>query len=267
MQTRNSRASHRAFTLTELLVVVGLIAVLISLLLPVVGKARSAANAANCLSNLRQMGTAWTIYTSENRGRLLDYMWNNLTQPERAFRGYWLGTLEDYKVSGRTLFCPSAGEPMPFNFNKGFGNVTYAWSGKYQSNGNVMRFNASLYRESSYGFNRYLTVGGGFGANSNASQVTAVRTPTEVPVFMDSTYVDFKPDNFTPLSPAPPPPNLRGDTMPLYEHWRFLIARHGRAVNAYFVDGSARRIPLEETYQLAWNARWIKYPLQQLPRT
>ena len=43
--------------------VIGLIAVLVSLLLPVVGKARSAANAANCISNLRQMGMAWTMYS------------------------------------------------------------------------------------------------------------------------------------------------------------------------------------------------------------
>jgi prepilin-type processing-associated H-X9-DG protein len=232
-----------------------------------VGKARSAANSANCLSNLRQMGTAWTIYTSENRGRLVDYVFNNLMQPDRAWRGYWLGVLDDYKVSGKILFCPSAGQPIPFNVNNGFGNVNYAWSGKYQSNGNVMRFSAAMYRESSYGFNKYLTAGGGFGADSKASMVTAVRTTSEVPVFMDSVYLDFKPDNFSPSSPAPPPPNLRGDSASLYEHWRFLIARHGRAINAYFVDGSARRIPLEETYQLTWNSKWVKYPLEQLPRS
>ena len=253
------------FTLTELLVVVGLIAVLISLLLPVVGKARSAANAANCLSNLRQMGTAWTIYTSENRGRLLDYQFNNIMQPDRAWRGYWTGVLDDYKVATKVWYCPSADEPIPFNNNRGFGNVNYAWSGKYQTNGTVMRFNASMYRESSYGFNKYLTAGGGFGQDSKATQVTSVRSPSEVPVFMDSAYVDFKPDNYTPANPAPPPPNLRGDQAPLYEHWRFLIARHGRAVNAYFVDGSARRVPLEETYQLSWRYGWVKYTLDQLP--
>jgi prepilin-type processing-associated H-X9-DG protein len=211
------------------------------------------------------MGTAWTMYTSENRGRLVEYVWNNPMQPERAWKAYWLGVLEDYKVTGQSLFCPSADEPIPFNQNKGFGNVNYAWTGKYQSNGSVARFNAGLYRESSYGYNRYLTAGGGFGSDSKASKVTAVKTPWDVPVFMDSTFVDFRPDNFSPVSQAPAPPNLRGNAPPMQEHWRFMIARHGRAVNAYFVDGSARRVPLEETYELSWNSKWIPYRLDQLP--
>jgi prepilin-type N-terminal cleavage/methylation domain-containing protein/prepilin-type processing-associated H-X9-DG protein len=266
MRSTQSLARRGGFTLVELLVVIGLIAVLVSLLLPVITKARAAAQAAACLSNLRQMGTAWTMYTSENRGRLVEpapaY---NPMQPDRAWKSYWLGMLEDYKVSGKTLLCPSADAPMPFNFNKGFGNVHYAWTGKYQVNGTVARFNASLYRDSSYGYNNYLTAGGGFGADMKASQVTAVKTPWEVPVFMDATFLDFRPNNGNAASPAPPPPNLRGDWLPLQEHWKFLIARHGRAINAYFVDGSARRIPLEETYQLTWNSKWVKYRLEQLP--
>ena len=54
--------TRRAFTLTELLVVMGLIAMLLSLLLPVVTKARAASHAAKCLANLREMGNAWTMY-------------------------------------------------------------------------------------------------------------------------------------------------------------------------------------------------------------
>src|SRR5438046_9399049 len=90
----NIRNSRRGFTLTELLVVLGLIAVLISLLLPAVGKAKSAANSAACLSNLRQMGIGWTMYMSENKGRLPEYVWLTQATPELAWQQSWLGILD-----------------------------------------------------------------------------------------------------------------------------------------------------------------------------
>ena len=60
--------SRRAFTLVELLVVVGIIAVLVSLLLPALNGARESANALKCLSNLRQCGTAMSMYLNDNKG-------------------------------------------------------------------------------------------------------------------------------------------------------------------------------------------------------
>src|SRR5687768_17105257 len=121
------------------MIVIGLIALLISMLLPALGKVRAAANSTACTSNLRQMGTAWTMYVSEHKGMLPHYIWSTPLTPDRAWRSYWPGMLDCYNVRGNTLLCPTAREPVPYNQNGGFGNARHAWNGKYQPFGNVLR--------------------------------------------------------------------------------------------------------------------------------
>jgi prepilin-type N-terminal cleavage/methylation domain-containing protein len=62
------KSKDDAFSLVELLVVIGIVTILISLLLPAIQRARAVANVTACASNMRQMGIALQIYLNENKG-------------------------------------------------------------------------------------------------------------------------------------------------------------------------------------------------------
>ena len=68
--TRRHLPRRCAFSLTELLVAIGVIAVLLALLMPVLARARRAARAATCAANLNQLGQAMLLYVQQNNGRL-----------------------------------------------------------------------------------------------------------------------------------------------------------------------------------------------------
>lgn len=124
------------FTLIELLVVVSIIALLLSILLPALGKAREISKRTACLSNLRQLTLIWTLYADSNQGTLVCGNTDGSSDPnDQAHQFRWVGddvhaaTLQDkvnalkagvfyqYSQNLEIFACPSGSRNFPRHYS------------------------------------------------------------------------------------------------------------------------------------------------------
>lgn len=99
----------KGFTLVELLVVIGIIALLISILLPSLNKARMAAKEVACMSNLRQLGLSFHMYAMNNHGTLPEAFYYN--NPGGWNEG-WAHRLFPLLKSVKVFTCPTDPEEI-----------------------------------------------------------------------------------------------------------------------------------------------------------
>ena len=131
------------FTLVELLVVIGIIALLVAILLPALNKARSQANTTLCASNMRQIAMALLQYTNDNKGQLIMEVQGGFatsTEPYQDGFGWAAELVHQKYISAPNYFTnpngtPPYGPQVPntsiFRCPEGISDISYNAAGQY----------------------------------------------------------------------------------------------------------------------------------------
>jgi len=257
---QSSIVDARAFTLIELLVVISVVALLMAMLLPALGRARNQARAVSCQANLRQWGVALNLYAQDNEGHLPQYplfliRGAAMTGQEKDISGQG-DTFAGFYTQGIAL-CPSAtksAEPDPLRPGPNFstsGSVDGVSVKKYEGiRGDTFNAWTVISPEpafrASYGYNEWVfrNLSGSLTSLQNALlqirlpsvDVLAVKNRATIPVFLDAKMPSDSPRD-TGAAPGS----------------AFCIDRHLACVNGVFLDWSVRRVGLKELWTLKWN--------------
>lgn len=230
-QPTSARRS-RAFTLVELLVVIGIVALLIAMLLPALSVARANSRAVACLSNLRQMAVAAQAYCNDNGGRFPVAYWTAANDP--IYTGFnWDFTVVRDVSANTTVVRPGL-----------------LWHGAGDAPGLAVQ-QCPAYEPPAgtdggdpyTGYN-YNTSGVGHGQSESIPapvKVAQVKRASEVALFGDGEYYGG-PDKFM-RSPFP----TAGDTSFADRAAGTQAFRHRGRTNVAFVDGHGEMWPERHT--------------------
>ena len=234
------REHRNAFSLVELLVVIGIISVLMGLLLPSLSKARQSAARVKCLSNIRNMETAQQIYCNENRNYLVQAGFGHGGEVDDDAIA-WFNTLQSVMQSKLIARCPaddsahwSKDSPVPNSGGKGF-------------------------RRTSYGINDFLDIGlcpwgPGFGAIPAGGaylKITQIRRPAATVQFLEMAQTgNFSGSDHVHVE------NWVGNNIPNAASKNIQIDAHGGPKISFdslgnygFLDGHAECLRFESVFQ------------------
>jgi prepilin-type N-terminal cleavage/methylation domain-containing protein/prepilin-type processing-associated H-X9-DG protein len=270
----SQKAFSAGFTLIELLVVIAIIAILAALLLPALAKAKDKARNINCVSNLRQWGVYWNLYTSDFGGHF-----TTGTDPSAggAARGEWFTVLKSYWSAKPSLVtCPTAVTVISNN------------AGAIQYGSSKTAYIQVDGTPSSYGLNLWVywahqDIQGRPAAYHWGSLNTLNGNVANIPLQLDSRWRGGGPDYGTVSQyQASDQPDAYSSTSGTgdgsasapssgfasyeMEHFSF-NNRHNNRINCAFIDGSTRGLHEKDLWGLKWSRNWDenRWTSYQLP--
>jgi len=233
---------RKGFTLIELLVVIAIIALLMSILMPTLGKARKMAKASMCMSNLKQWGSFFAMYTDDYNGKFM----GGRTNLDNWWSGSWWYVMESYYKDRKLLCCPMATDPKKVSWVEGHGNFgtwgddwfPYGFYGSYGMNEwvNNPEGQSVVYPTSPEGLTKFW-------------RSTNVRGQATIPLLGDALWDQGWPDV--------------KDLPPIYPGWveffagedmaQWALLRHDGYINMLFMDYTVKKIHIMDLWGLNWH--------------
>jgi len=261
----------RGFTLVELLVVIAIIALLLSILMPALGRVRQQSLAASCQVRLHQWSLIFKMYTEDNDGYFLSEM--GVSSGPNPNPG-WVWALRPYYQPGmkagpnlnegeeqrKIRLCPQAtkfwwSEGHNFTGNKFKANAAWGiFSGKTDDEGAWWADKGDC---GSFGLNGWVCneppdVDEWWDEVDYLWRTPMVKGSAYVPLFADCRWVDGWPRD-TDEPPNPQYEIIGYFTQPMKQ---FCDDRHKGHVNMLFMDSSVKKVGLKELWTLKWH-RWF----------
>ncbi len=238
----------KGFTLVEMLVVIAISALLMSIMMPALGKVKKMAQATICMSNLKHWGVIWKMFVDDNNDKFME----NLD---------WIVPLEPYYMRELKIFlCPAA---------KKKGTILGSNDSPRSRRGGKFKawfepdvgFDNDLVKDvlGSYGDNMWIThATGGTRLDEYLWKTPSVKGAWQVPIFFDCAV-----SGVTPWS-TDDPPEYDGEIylsspMDVDEIQAACINRHPiRVINMLFADWAARKVRLKELWdpECRWYRKW-----------
>ncbi|MBI9017800.1 MAG: type II secretion system protein [Phycisphaerae bacterium] len=249
MDARSSRRT--GFTLIELLVVISIIALLVSILMPVLSKAREKSKAAVCMAHLRQWHSIILFFGGDNNNKFPDADWDNDGSSDPHGQ-WWIQPLLPYSDNPEILVCPTTTR-RPIVGNQQLNVLpklkTECWASRAPYSkpdpiGGMITYGSLAPN----GWIMNNAQGGWSAAGDYFWNNLDIPRASEVPLFIDCRWVDAWPVD-TDLA------SVTEDARTSQMH-QYVLNRHNGAVNSVFADGSSRRVGLKGLWSLRWHKKF-----------